>query len=259
MKVRPKKHLGQHFLTNDNIAKRIASSLDLKDASQNVLEIGPGTGALTKHLIDIPDINLHVCEIDVESIEFLNQNYSQLHGKIIDQDFLKLELNKIGSGAWAVIGNFPYNISSQILFKAFDDRNKVNQVVGMFQKEVAKRVCEDAGNKTYGILSVLLKVFFDVEYLFNVAPGSFNPPPKVDSGVIRLIRNNVKDEDLGCDPLFLKKVVKTAFGQRRKTLRNSLKPILGDQKLTEQYAQKRPEQLSPAEFVALTRSISIKL
>ena len=251
MKVRAKKALGQHFLTNDAIARRIADAL-VSDGALNVLEVGCGTGALTKHLLQRSDIRLKGIEIDDESIEYLRENYPALMPNLYAADFLKADLRKIfPEGDFAVIGNFPYNISSQIFFKILDYRESVPQVVGMLQKEVAERLASGPGNKSYGILSVLLQAWYDIEYLFTVGEHEFSPPPKVKSAVIRLSRNS--RTELGCDEAMFKKVVKAAFNQRRKTLRNSLRAI--GLEVPEQFAGLRPEQLSVEDFIALTASV----
>ena len=251
MKVRAKKALGQHFLTNDAIARRIADAL-ASDGALNVLEVGCGTGALTKHLLQRSDIRLKGIEIDDESIEYLRENYPALMPNLYAADFLKADLRKIfPEGDFAVIGNFPYNISSQIFFKILDYRESVPQVVGMLQKEVAERLASGPGNKSYGILSVLLQAWYDIEYLFTVGEHEFSPPPKVKSAVIRLSRNS--RTELGCDEAMFKKVVKAAFNQRRKTLRNSLRAI--GVEVPEQFAGLRPEQLSVEDFITLTASV----
>lgn len=249
--VKAKKYLGQHFLTDESIARRIAESLTGK--VKNVLEIGPGMGVLTKYLVDSPDLNFWVIEIDSESVVYLHDHYPQLN--VVEGDFLKLDVNTLFQDSFAVIGNFPYNISSQILFKVFESRNQVPEVVGMFQKEVAERVAAGPGSKTYGILSVLLSAFYDIEYLFTVHEHVFNPPPKVKSAVIRLQRNGV--ERLDCDEDLFVKVVKTGFNQRRKTMRNALKPLnLPLDTLPDDLLQKRAEQLSVSDFVLLTQKLA---
>ena len=215
--VKAKKFLGQHFLKDDNIAKKIVASLQ---DSRNVLEIGPGTGILTKHLIEIPGINLKLIDVDRESIEFLHNLYPDNKEKIILADFLKFDLNSLFEGSFSIIGNFPYNISTQIMFRVLDYRSRVNEVVGMFQKEVAARIASPPGSKEYGILSVLLQAYYNIEYLFTVNETVFSPPPKVKSAVIRLVRNEISSLD--CDEKLFVSVVKTAFNQRRKTLRNAL-------------------------------------
>jgi len=243
--------LGQHFLTNDAIAQRIADALE-SDGALNVLEVGCGTGALTKHLLQRSDIRLKGIEIDDESIEYLRENFPALMPNLYAADFLKTDLRKIfPEGDFAVIGNFPYNISSQIFFKILDYRESVPQVVGMLQKEVAERLASGPGNKSYGILSVLLQAWYDIDYLFTVGEHEFSPPPKVKSAVIRLKRNT--RTELGCDEAKFKQVVKTAFNQRRKTLRNSLKPI--GVEVPEEYAGLRPEQLDVEQFIDLTKKI----
>ena len=253
MTVRPKKHLGQHFLKDDNICRKIVSSLSFHNDYRKVVEIGPGMGALTKHLIDVEAIDLTVIDVDTESIAYLEKEYPDL--KIISGDFLKTDFQTTFGENVAVVGNFPYNISSQILFKVYDNKDHVPEVLGMFQKELAERVAMKPGNKIYGILSVLIQAFYDVEYLFTVSENVFVPPPKVKSAVIRLTRNSVSKLD--CDEALFKSVVKLGFNQRRKTLRNSLKSLLKDQP-SERLAEvltKRPEQLSVEEFIDLTRMI----
>ncbi len=253
MKVRAKKSLGQHFLTNEGIARRIADALVVDNGGKlNTLEVGCGTGALTRHLLQRNDLCLKGIEIDDESIEYLRENLPAIMPNLYAADFLKADLRKIfPDGDFAVIGNFPYNISSQIFFKILDYRESVPQVVGMLQKEVAERLASGPGNKSYGILSVLLQAWYDIEYLFTVGEHEFSPPPKVKSAVIRLRRNS--RTELGCDEAKFKTVVKTAFNQRRKTLRNSLKPLGTD--VPEQFAGLRPEQLSVEDFITLCKKI----
>ena len=219
MEVRAKKYLGQHFLKDENIAAQIADSLT--GSVPHVLEIGPGMGVMTKYLLDKPELDFHAIEIDRESVDYLHSHYPSLH--VIEGDFLQLDLSTLFPNPFAVIGNFPYNISSQILFRVYDNRNRIPELVGMFQKEVAERVCAAPGSKTYGILSVLLSAFYDIEYLFTVHEHVFNPPPKVKSAVIRMRRNSVANLD--CDEQLFTKVVKIGFNQRRKTLRNALKQL----------------------------------
>lgn len=254
--VRAKKHLGQHFLTDLSIARKIAEALELESKTP-VLEIGPGMGVLTQFLIQDPNAELSVVEIDTESVEYLHAHYPQL--KVVEGDFLKMDLKQIYSGPFCVIGNFPYNISSQIYFKILENKDQVPCSVGMIQKEVAERLAEGPGSKTYGILSVLLQTYYDIEYLFTVHENVFNPPPKVKSAVIRLRRNT--RTSIGCDDKLFVTVVKTAFNQRRKQMRNSLKPLLG--KDNEIYNlpifEKRPEQLSVDEFIELTNLVSANL
>lgn len=251
--VRAKKHLGQHFLTDENIAKKIADSLTL-NGYKNVLEIGPGMGVLTKYLLEKP-IKTYVIEIDVESVEYLQSNYLKLSDRIISKDFLKYDIQQVFKNEpFAIIGNFPYNISTQIVFKTLEIRDQVPEFTGMFQKEVAERICEKEGSKAYGILSVLTQAFYDAEYLFTVSENVFNPPPKVKSGVLRLIRK--KDYTLPCNEKLFFRVVKTAFQQRRKTLRNSLKTLnLSDNLREDVIFGKRPEQLNVSEFIKLTSLI----
>ena len=253
-KVKAKKHLGQHFLTDENIAKKIADTLQLEGYNL-VLEIGPGMGVLTKYLLE-KDIETYVIEIDTESVEYLNAYYPKLHGKIISKDFLKYNLNEVFNGKpFALIGNYPYNISSQIVFKCLEMRNQIPEFSGMFQKEVAERICEKKGSKTYGILSVLAQAFYEVDYLFTVHENVFNPPPKVDSGVMRLRRK--ADYSLPCDEKLFFRVVKTAFQQRRKTLRNSLKTFnFSDNLKEDSIFDLRPEQLSVEQFIEITQKIA---
>lgn len=254
MYVKPKKFLGQHFLANEAIARRIAEALVCSEGERlQVLEVGCGTGALTRHLLQRSDILLKGIEIDGESIAYLRENLPEIMPRLYEADFLKIDLRKIFSeGDFCVIGNFPYNISSQIFFKILEYRQSVPQVVGMLQKEVAERLASGPGNKSYGILSVLLQAWYDIEYLFTVGEHEFIPPPKVKSAVIRLHRNS--RTDLGCDEARFKQVVKAAFNQRRKTLRNSLKQL--GVEVPERYAGLRPEQLSVEDFISLTAAIS---
>lgn len=245
----PKKHLGQHFLKDQNIALKIVNSMIQSFGS--LIEIGPGTGVLTDHLIDRD--GFVAMDIDSESVAFLKEKYSKNGSKILDQDFLKTDLEEYRTPI-TVIGNLPYNISSQIFFKVYDHRDKVVEVVCMIQKEVAERIASEEGNKTYGILSVLLQAFYDIEYLFTVKPHVFNPPPKVNSAVIRLTRN--KTDRLDCDEQLFKRVVKMGFGKRRKTLRNALKEFNLPTQITDgEVFSKRAEQLTVDQFVSLTRMI----
>ncbi len=253
MPVKAKKHLGQHFLKDENIAKKIADTLTL-NGYKHVLEIGPGMGVLTKYLIE-KDIAVSAMEVDSESVVYLDKHYGHSSLQVIPADFLKYNLKELFTDQpFAITGNFPYNISSQIVFKTLEWRERIPEFTGMFQKEVAKRICEKEGSKTYGILSVLTQAFYEAEYLFTVPPTVFNPPPKVDSGVLRLRRK--EDYSLPCDEKLFFKVVKTAFQQRRKTLRNSLKVFNLSNKLKEDsiFGQ-RPEQLSVAEFIELTQKL----
>jgi 16S rRNA (adenine1518-N6/adenine1519-N6)-dimethyltransferase len=252
-KVRPKKHLGQHFLRDNEIARKIVDSLDIENC-QNVLEIGPGMGILTSYLLELQEKKIWVIDIDKESIDYLHDTFPQLNNRIIHGDFLKNDLADITKGSLALIGNLPYNISSQIFFRLLELKNVVPEMVCMIQKEVALRIASPPGNKTYGILSVLLGAFFDIEYLFTVAPESFNPPPRVDSAVIKLTRNNTKK--LACDEKLFFRVVKQGFQNRRKTLRNALKPLNLPEQINEHpFLSLRAEQLSVADFVALTTKI----
>lgn len=249
--VRPKKALGQHFLVDLNIARKIVDSLS--DNHDLVIEVGAGMGVLTQYLIENHLEKLQVVEIDKESVEFLKKRFPELEGHLTLGDFLKYDMPDVNIG---VIGNFPYNISSQIFFQILKYRNSVSECVGMIQKEVAERIAAGPGSKTYGILSVLLQAWYDIEYLFTVNENVFNPPPKVKSAVIRLKRNNVKE--LGCDENLFVAVVKQAFNQRRKTLRNSLRPMIPADIIENEMFDKRPEQLSVAEFVELVRSLETK-
>lgn len=248
--VKPKKHLGQHFLTDMHAAEKIVDALPVSVG--NVLEIGPGTGVLTKLLIKKSNLNFKVVELDSESVAYLIENSILEQNKIIEKDFLKLNLGELFQNEqFAIIGNFPYNISSQILFKAVENRPLVNSLTGMFQKEVAERVVASPGGKDYGILSVLMQAYFTVEYLFTVKPGSFVPAPKVQSGVIRLVRKQF--DSFGCDEVFFKAIVKQSFNTRRKMLRGSLRSFIKDNELlSDAFFEKRPEQLSLDEFKYLT-------
>jgi 16S rRNA (adenine1518-N6/adenine1519-N6)-dimethyltransferase len=251
--VKAKKHLGQHFLKDESIAQAIADVLSLA-TYDTVLEIGPGMGVLTKYLLQKP-VTTYVIEIDTESVTYLDTNYPKLEGKIISEDFLKFDLKSIFKDKpLAIIGNFPYNISTQIVFKTLECRDQIPEFAGMFQKEVAQRICEKKGSKAYGILSVLVQAFYDAEYLFTVDEHVFNPPPKVKSGVLMLKRK--ENYSLPCSEKLFFRVVKTAFQQRRKTLRNSLKTFnLSDNLREDTTFDLRPEQLSVAEFITLTQKI----
>ena len=296
MEVRAKKALGQHFLTDQNIAKSIVAALQLpaaggkavasegkvnaevasvpsvqltteQPARMKVLEIGPGMGVLSQYLLQRQDVDLRMIEIDDESVEYLESHFPQAHGRVIFGDFLKLDIDELFPEEFHVIGNFPYNISSQIFFRIIDYRNRIPQTVCMIQKEVAERIAEKPGSKTYGILSVLLQAWYDIEYLFTVGSGAFAPQPKVQSAVIRLTRN--RRTSLGCDENAFKNIVKTAFGQRRKTLRNSLKPIIAAKATKEGWDTEtltsftsapvfelRPERLSVEDFIGLTNLLT---
>lgn len=252
-RVRAKKHLGQHFLKDENIAYKIVEAIDYSSI-ETLLEVGPGTGVLTKYLIEKEGFDFYALDVDEESVSYLKKKYPEFQSKFLLQDFLKINLSMY-SGVIGVIGNFPYNISSQLFFKILDHRDKVDEVVCMIQKEVADRIASKEGNKTYGILSVLLQAFYDIEYCFTVPPHVFNPPPKVQSGVIRLKRN--KTSELGCDEKLFKSIVKAAFGKRRKTLRNALKDLtLHIEDTSDEVFNKRAEQLTVAQFVDLTNKIS---
>jgi len=253
MTVKAKKHLGQHFLKDEEIAKKIADTLTEKNY-ENVLEIGPGMGVLTKYLLQ-KKFKTSVIEIDKESVAYLKAHYLNLSNNIISKDFLKINLSEyFGENQVAIIGNFPYNISTQIVFKTLENKHQIPEFSGMFQKEVAQRIASKPGSKVYGILSVLAQAFYTVEYLFTVPPNVFNPPPKVDSGVIRLIRK--ENYTLAVNEKLFYKVVKTGFNQRRKTLRNSLKSFnLSDKLKQDTIFAQRPEQLSVTEFIELTAKI----
>ena len=252
-KVKAKKHLGQHFLKDESIAKDIADTLNLKGYN-DVLEIGPGMGVLTKYLLD-KSVDTYVIEIDTESVTYLDENYPKLKDRIISKDFLKYNINDIFEGRqFAIIGNFPYNISTQIVFRALEYRSQIPEFAGMFQKEVAQRKRKKKGTKAYGILSVLVQAFYDAEYLFTVDENVFIPPPKVKSGVLRLRRK--EDYSLPCSEKLFFTVVKTAFQQRRKTLRNSLKTLnLSDSLREDEVFNLRPEQLNVEQFIELTQKI----
>jgi len=260
MEVRAKKALGQHFLTDQKVARDIVTALH---GGFPVLEVGPGMGVLTQYLLEREDIDLKLVEIDSESVEYLLTHFPGMQGRLMEADFLTLRLERIFPEHFAIIGNFPYNISSQIFFKVLDYKDRIPEVVGMVQKEVAERIAEGPGSKTYGILSVLLQAWYNIEYLFTVGSGCFAPPPKVESAVIRLTRNG--RTTLGCDESLFKTVVKTAFGQRRKMMRNPLKPLArakaeregwSEEQLAAFLAQDvfslRPERLSVEDFIDLT-------
>jgi 16S rRNA (adenine1518-N6/adenine1519-N6)-dimethyltransferase len=248
--VRPKKSLGQHFLKDQNIAVKIVDALD--SSSLPVIEIGPGTGVLTRLLTKRKGIDLYLIELDRDSVAYLKEHFPLLKDRIVEGDFLQLDIHRICPGNFTIIGNFPYNISSQILFRVLDYRHQVNEVVCMLQKEVAERIASPHGNKTYGILSVLLQAYYDITLLFRVPPGVFFPPPKVMSAVIRLTRN--KKEHLDCDEVLFQKVVKQAFQMRRKTLRNALKSLnLPAFMQALPVLDKRAEELAVEDFIMLTK------
>ena len=254
MEVRAKKALGQHFLTDQSIAKGIVDALK----GDKALEVGPGMGVLTQYLLQRNDLSLKAVEIDSESVAYLDEHFPELGEDLVEGDFLKMDLSKLFEGQFSVIGNFPYNISSQIFFKILEQKDRIPEVVCMVQKEVAERIAEKPGSKTYGILSVFLQAWYDIEYLFTVGSGAFNPPPKVQSAVIRLTRNT--RTSLGCDEKLFRTIVKSAFGQRRKTLRNSLKTVIGGILIpvdtTDPVFDLRPERLSVEDFISLTRRFS---
>lgn len=250
--VKAKKHLGQHFLTDKNIAHKIVANL--QPIHNNVLEVGSGTGVLTSIMVEEHDYNLFAMDIDSESIDYLKNRLPQIADHILFQDFLKADFSEIFKDSFSVIGNFPYNISSQIIFKIIDNRNQIPEMVGMFQKEVAERVAAHPGNKTYGILSVFTQAYFDVKYLFTVHEHVFSPAPKVKSAVIKLQRK--ENYNLPCDEKLFARIVKAGFNQRRKTLRNSIKQLLPENFGEHPVLTKRPEQLSVEEFYELTNLIS---
>jgi 16S rRNA (adenine1518-N6/adenine1519-N6)-dimethyltransferase len=261
MSVRAKKHLGQHFLTDKNTCAKIAGTYGSHNDCKRVLEIGPGMGALTEFLLHDETLELWVMDVDWDSIAYLKEHYPQLEGRILEHDFLKVKLEEVmGTEPFAVVGNFPYNISSQILFKCIDYKDQVPEIMGMFQKEVAERVAEKPGSKQYGILSVLLQAYYDIRYCFTVDEHVFSPPPKVKSGVIRCTRN--ERTSLPCSDTLFKTVVKTTFNQRRKTIRNTVKPLIVHLSLEQQeairthpYMDLRPEVLSVDQFIELTQLV----
>ncbi len=254
MSVQPKKHLGQHFLTDKNMCRKIADQFKSHQDCKNVLEIGPGMGALTDFLLEREDLNVKVMEIDTDSVEYLQTHKPDLDGHIISADFLKTDIASVFDGEpFAVVGNFPYNISSQIIFKCIEYRDLVPEIMGMFQKEMAERIAEKPGSKVYGIISVLTQAFYDIEYCFTVDAQMFNPPPKVQSGVIRCTRN--AREKLPCNEKLFIQIVKASFNQRRKTIRNSVKPFLKGNTVEDPIFNLRPERLSVEEFVYLTNLI----
>lgn len=254
MSVKAKKHLGQHFLTDKNICQKIANQYQKSRGCKKVLEIGPGMGALTEFLLK-NDLDVWAMDVDTESIDYLKKNFPALEGKLLEADFLKADLNALlGDEPFSVVGNFPYNISSQILFKCIDFRNQIPEIMGMFQREVAQRVAEPPGSKQYGILSVLLQTYYDIDYCFTVDEHVFNPPPKVKSGVIRCVRND--RDKLPCDEKLFKQLVKMSFNQRRKTIRNSIKPLIKGKGLDHEFLALRPEVLSVNQFIELTQLVA---
>lgn len=255
MKVKAKKHLGQHFLKDEKVCERIADQYQAHNGCRVAIEIGPGMGALSKYLFRDKETQWWLLDVDDESIVYLKENYPEHAQYIVHGDFLKMDPRKlVGEEQFAVVGNFPYNISSQILFRCIEYRDQIPEIMGMFQKEVAERVAEKPGSKAYGILSVLLQAYYDIQYCFTVDEHVFDPPPKVKSGVIRCVRNDVKT--LGCDEKLFKTVVKMSFNQRRKTIRNSIKALLPQGHPENEMLQLRPERLSVAEFVELTNWVS---
>ena len=251
MEVRAKKALGQHFLTDRSVAVSIVDTLS-HDGVRDVLEIGPGMGVLSGLLLDRDDIDLKLVELDGESVEYLLTHFPGMQGRLIEADYLRLDMRRLFPGPYRVIGNFPYNISSQIFFKILEDKDRIPEVVCMIQKEVADRIAEGPGTKTYGILSVLLQAWYDIDYVLSVGPGAFAPPPKVRSAVIRLRRNT--RTSLGCDEALFRRVVKTAFNQRRKTLRNALRPMMPEgMDTSDPVWDLRAERLGVEDFVALTK------
>jgi len=253
--VRAKKHLGQHFLTDKNIASKIVNSLNPGEKYKQVLEVGPGMGILSDFLLAKEEYQTWLVDLDTESYVFLQKKYPQLGERLINGDFLELDFKALFNDQFAVIGNFPYNISSQILFKILDNRESIPEMVGMFQKEVAERCASKPGSKEYGILSVLVQAYYNTEYLFTVKAGVFNPPPKVLSAVIRLTRK--QDNTLNCDEKLFWKVVKAGFNQRRKTLRNALSSLLSKEKMTDEpMLELRAERLTVDDFVYLTNYVS---
>lgn len=253
--IRAKKWLGQHFLTDTSVSRKIAALLPVDGAGAALVEIGPGEGALTKHLPVTGYRGLYLLDVDAESVEVLNRTYTQEPYHVRLQDFLAVDFDDFGPGQVVVAGNFPYNISSQIFFKVLEEVDRVPMLVCMVQKEVAKRIASKPGNKEYGILSVLLQLWFDIKYAFTVKPGAFLPPPKVESGVITFRRNKRKPEDLGVPPGFLTQVVKAAFNQRRKMLRNALTAAVSPLPEDAPFLDKRAEQLSVEEFLTLARAL----
>jgi len=248
--VKPKKSLGQHFLIDKNIAKKIVGSLTWLNYN-NAVEIGPGMGVLSEYLVDMTERKIQFIELDRKAVEYLCSKFPGIKDHIISADILKISFGNLFDKPFAIIGNFPYNISSQLFFRIIDSKDIIPEVVCMIQKEVAQRIASSPGSKNYGILSVLLQAYYDIEYLFTVPPHVFNPPPKVQSAVIRLKRNSV--HSLGCNEIMFRRIVKTAFNQRRKILRNSLKNILLNLETGNPVLLQRPEQLSVNEFVELTK------
>lgn len=253
--VKAKKHLGQHFLTDKNMCRKIANTYQSHFDCKRVLEVGPGMGAITEYILERKDLDVKVMEIDWDSVAYLKAHYPQLENRVMEADFLKSNLNDIFDGEqFAVVGNFPYNISSQIVFKCIENRDLVPEIMGMFQKEMALRIAEKPGSKVYGIISVLTQAFYDIEYCFTVDAQLFNPPPKVQSGVIRCTRNS--RDQLPCDEKLFIQVVKMSFNQRRKTIRNSVKGLLKGNAIDHPMFALRPEVLSVEDFIELTNIIA---
>jgi len=259
MSIQPKKHLGQHFLIDQNICKKIADEFIQYRDVKNTLEVGPGMGAMTELFLQKESINLHVIELDTESIEYLKEHFPKLHGRIHEANFLKLDFSTLFKNEqFAVVGNFPYNISSQILFKCLESRNQIPEITGMFQKELVERVMEEPGSKQYGVLSVLLQTYYKVEYCFTVSENVFNPPPNVKSAVIRCTRN--ERDHLSVDEKLYERVIKSVFNQRRKTIRNGLKTIVNVSLLPDhELLKNRPERLSIENFIELTSMVQLAL
>lgn len=252
MSVAPKKGLGQHFLVDQNVSRKIVAQFKGHENCTNILEIGPGMGAITKYLLEIPNTSLQVMEVDRDSVAYLEENLLELKGKIHQKNVLKTDFSTLfGKESFAMVGNFPYNISSQILFTCIANRNQIPEIMGMFQKELVDRIMAPEGSKQYGVLNVLLQTYYDVEYCFTVEPTVFNPPPKVKSAVISCTRNQRKS--LSVDEELHEKIVKATFSQRRKTIRNTLKSIVDVKKLEDHpYLSERPEKLSVEDFIELT-------
>lgn len=249
--VKPKKHLGQHFITDFSVCEKISEAITFHESYKHLLEVGPGTGAVTRFLLEV-DASLKVAEVDTDSIKYLNEHYPDL--EVLNQDILKADLDELYNEQVGIVGNFPYHISTQIMFTVLKYKHLIPEVVGMFQKEVAQRICEPPGKKTYGILSVLIQAFYEAEYLYTIGPEVFDPPPKIDSGILRLKRR--ENFILDCDEKLFFQVVKMAFNQRRKTISNSLASYNVRECLTPELLKDRPEKLSVEQFVTITNLIS---
>lgn len=252
--MKAKKSFGQHFLTNEDFAQRIADAMQLTDQYKQVLEVGPGKGMLTKYLLE-KEYTVHAVDADTDMITFMRYNYPQMSERLVLANFLRVNFSEIiGDEPFGLVGNFPYNISSQIVFKMIDNKDQIPEMVGMFQKEMAERIIAKPGGKDYGVISVLTQAYYEGEYLFTVKAGNFNPPPRVQSAVIRLVRK--ANQDLGCEYKMFRQVVKQAFSQRRKMLRNTMKGLLKDSpQLQDEFFNNRPERLSVGEFVDLTKMV----